>query len=123
DALEPRRDFANRFAPRDTFEAALALLADAPLRIEHAVRVIDAFEVVGDLLTEEAAGERMVAVAAELDGSAGRGIDGDDHPAGVGAIVRADGLNGPEFAAHVYSLSRSESFRSVTNMWPGLCVM
>ena len=100
DVLEARRDFANGLGPRDALEATFALLPDSALRVEHAVRMVDALEVVVDLLAEEAAGEGVVAVAAKLDGAARGFIDGDNHAARVRAIVGADGFHGLQFASH-----------------------
>ena len=40
DRFQPLRDGVQRFVPGDAFEAAFALRADAPLRIEQAVGMV-----------------------------------------------------------------------------------
>src|SRR5205085_51825 len=63
-----------------------------------AVGVVDPLEVAGYLLAEEAVSERMIGIAAELDGPAVG--DRDGHAAGVGAVVGADGPDGQGKAGH-----------------------
>ncbi len=70
---------------------AVALGTDALHRILQPVGMVDAFQVACDLLAEKAARERMVRIAAQVDGPAI--LDRDDHAAGIGAIVRADGAD------------------------------
>src|SRR5207248_2633316 len=62
------------------------------------VGVVDAVEVAGYLLAQEAAGERVVLVAAQVHRPAVG--HGNDHAAGVGAVVGADGANGLGAGAH-----------------------
>jgi hypothetical protein len=56
--------------------------------------VIDSFEIVGDFLTEEAAREGMVAIAAELNSTAAFAIHRHDDAARVGAVVGTDRPDG-----------------------------
>ena len=72
DLLEPAGDFADGVGPGDALELPVPLLAGAAQGVEQTLGVVDAIEIAGDLLAQEAAREGMVAVAAELDGSAAR---------------------------------------------------
>ena len=71
--------------------------------IEETVGRVDAIEVFGDLAAKEAAGDGVIRVAAKLGGAAGF-VDGDEDPAGVGAVMRADSMNG---AGHGYRVQRT----------------
>jgi hypothetical protein len=71
------------------------------------LRVINALQVAGHLLTEETARERLVRGPTKLDGPTV--LDRDDECASVGAIVRADGpdlLQG-EWCVHETSSGQS----------------
>ena len=59
DRLPARGDVDERLVPADALEAALALRSDALERVEHAVRVVDALQVVIDLGAQRAAREGM----------------------------------------------------------------
>ena len=85
-------DGIERFVPGDAFEAAFALGADAPLRIEQAIGVILALEIPGDFAAEKSARDRMRRVATQL--RAASVIDINEQRAGVGAIERAHGVAG-----------------------------
>jgi len=60
-------------------------------RVQHAVGMIDPFEVVIHLRAERAAGERMVGIAVQAFG--GTVLDLDDPMAGVRTIVAACAAN------------------------------
>ena len=66
--------------------------------------MINAVEIVRDLLAEKALGEGMLRIAAQLDRLAV--VDGDDDAASVGAIVRADGTDGGQGVLHVHVFYR-----------------
>ncbi len=91
-ASQARGDGVERLVPGDAFEAAFALGADAPLRIEQAVGMILALEVVRHFAAQESARDRMRRVAAQLRAAAV--FDIDQQGAGVGAIERAHGVAG-----------------------------
>src|SRR5262249_58538103 len=61
--------------------------------------VVEGIEVVGDRRAEEAFGKRVIGVAAKLDRPAV--LDGDNEPASVGTVVRADGADGGQPVLHV----------------------
>jgi antitoxin (DNA-binding transcriptional repressor) of toxin-antitoxin stability system len=63
-------------------------------RIEEPVGRVDAVEVLRYFAAEKASGDGMRGVAAETGGAAGF-VDGDEDPAGVGAVMRADSMDGP----------------------------
>ena len=88
--LEARRDQVERFVPGDAGEAALALPADAAQGVEDPLGAVDALEVAVDLGAEEALGEAVVGIAAELHRPAPLDLDG--HDAGVRTIVGAHDL-------------------------------
>jgi hypothetical protein len=58
--------------------------------------MIHALKIVIHLLAQETVGEWMLAIALERNGAAI--LDGDDHAASIGAIVRANGPNRFRFA-------------------------
>ena len=93
DGAELGGDPPERLVPRDRLESPLPLAADAEERRLEAGRAVDPVEVAGHLPAEEAAGERVVLVAPEVD----RHAVADRHPhrAGVGAVQRADRLHHP----------------------------
>ena len=108
DAISLKRAAISRTASaqRDALELALALLADAPQRVEQTLGVVDAIEIVGDFLAEEAAREGMVAVAAKFDRAAARsstvttmpqvsgqscGIAGEHRQQAIADVVRLPG--------------------------------
>ena len=91
DRLELRGDLVERFVPPDTGKATLALAPDPTHWMQHTIRRISAVEIARDLRAELAGGRRMRRVAANLDRLAV--FDGDEHRAGVGAIVRACRMN------------------------------
>src|SRR5262249_11690309 len=96
DRLERADDAVDRFVPRDPAKLPRSLGAGSQQRILQAVRMIDAFEVARHLLAQKAVGERMILIRLQLDGSAI--LDGDDHAARIGTIMRTDGTNGSRFA-------------------------
>ena len=87
DGAELRGDFVERFVPGDALESPFAFFADAAQRVHQALAVIRAFEVAIDLRAEKAARDGMIGIA----GDANRATiaNGDEHRAGVGAVVRA----------------------------------
>src|SRR5262249_55459422 len=107
DGFEAIGDGANGFVPGDPLEPALALPAGALHRVEQPVAVVYAIEVVGDLLAEESSSEGVIGVATKLDRPAV--LDGDDQPAGVRAVVRADGADGSQGKVHVFASYRRVS--------------
>ena len=72
---------------RDAREPALALAADAPHRMQHALVGVRAVEIARDLRAQHALRRRMVGRAADRDRAAV--LDGRQHRAGVRTIVRA----------------------------------
>jgi hypothetical protein len=76
-------DLAERLVPGDPLEPPFALRADAPERVEQPVGRARVVEVAGDLGAQGAAGERVLGVAAEVDGLAVA------HRHDPGAAVRA----------------------------------
>ena len=85
--LEPRADVGERLVPGDTNEIPLTLPADALQRVQHAIGVVHALEVVIHLRAERAAGERVRLIARQLYG---RPVPHFDDPrAGVRTVVPA----------------------------------
>ena len=70
DGLPSRCDVGERLVPTDAFEPRLTLPADALERMEHAIGVIDAIEIVIHLGAERAAREGMRRIAGKLLGGA-----------------------------------------------------
>src|SRR4051812_13425458 len=60
--------------------------------------MIDSLQIIRYFLTEETAGERMIAIAAQRDRSPI--LDGHHHATGVGAIMRANRSHGFKFLKH-----------------------
>ena len=85
-------DLVERLVPGDLLEPAAALGPGAAQRVQHAVGAVDLVLVVVDLHAQPAAGERVLGVARDLGRPAV--LDGDEHGAGVGAVVRARGAHG-----------------------------
>ncbi len=77
----------DRVVPADLLERPLALGAGAAQRLGHASGAVDGVEVAVDLGAQRAVGERVRAVAAQVDGAAV--LDLDQPGAGVGAVQRA----------------------------------
>jgi hypothetical protein len=86
DLAEATGDLVERLVPGDPLEPAAALGAGSPERVQDAVRVVDAGDVVVHLHAEPAPGERVLGVATDLDGPSV--LDGDEHRARVRAVVR-----------------------------------
>jgi hypothetical protein len=103
DARKTLRDVRERLVPAHARELAGALGADTLLRIEQPVGVVDALEIARDLRAELAGRRRVRGVARDLDGhaSAVAHLRGDEHRAGVGAIVRAGRPNDDAFGLQV----------------------
>ena len=81
--------------------------------MEQPVLGVDAVEVVGHLAAQEAGGDRVVGVAGDRDRAAVR-VDGHEHRAGVGAVVRAGAAHDaeqPACWAPSYSAWRPRSAR------------
>src|SRR5262249_13876553 len=112
DLAEPAADGIERLTPGDADKLPHALGANALHRPLEPVGVIDPFQVAGDFLAQEAARERVVTVAPQVHRPALG--DRDDHPAGVGAIVRADGANSPRDGAHG-RLSRGDGWSDLSS--------
>ena len=94
DGLPAGGDVGQRLVPAHALEPALALRPDALQRVQHAVRVVDALEVVVHLGAERAARERMRGIAGQPLGGA---VPDLDHPAaGVRAVVPAGAADGVE---------------------------
>ena len=87
DRLPARRDVRQRGLPRHALEAPLALRADPLERMQHAIRVIDALQVVIHLGAERAAREGVRGIAGQRHSGAVAHVHGPR--AGVGAIVAA----------------------------------
>src|SRR5208337_1705616 len=60
-------------------------------RIKHALRRVHAVQILGDFRTQESARDRVFAIALNLRGPSV--FDGDQHAAGIRAIVRAGGMD------------------------------
>ena len=79
----------------------------APERVEDAIGGVDAVEIFGHFAAEEAVGDWLRGVACHLDRAAFL-VHRDQDRAGVGAVVRADGVNdakgGMRLAADMLSL-------------------
>ena len=86
DRVQPVGDLAQRVVPRDRLEAAASLGADPPQRRAQSVVMVRALDVSIHLGAEEAARERVVGIAG--DPHRAPVFDGDEHRAGVGAVVR-----------------------------------
>ena len=84
---EAGADLGEGVVPADRFEAALALGSGAAQRVQHPVGAVHAVEEAVDLGAQLALAERVVGVAADLDGDAV--FDGDLPPARVRAVVVA----------------------------------
>ena len=83
-------DGVQRLVPGDALEAAFALGADAPLRIQQPVGVILALQVLRHFAAQKAARHRMLRIAAQLGGAAV--FDVDQQGAAVRTIQRAHGV-------------------------------
>src|SRR5207302_10670854 len=79
-------DGVERRVPADASKLAVALLADALQRMQHASVGISALEVARDLGAQHAVGCRMLGVALDLDRASI--FDRDMQGAGVGTVVR-----------------------------------
>ena len=75
DRAQPLGDRAERLVPRDALEAALALAAHAPQRVQQAFGAVDALEVAVHLRAQEALREAVLGVAAERDRAAVLDLD------------------------------------------------
>src|SRR6185503_4656949 len=102
DLAKTPSDGVERLVPAYSLESSFAFGADSSHRIEHALRVVDAFEVSSDFSAEKALGSRMIGIAADFRSSAV--LDFDEHSASVGAIVRTGGVNCSCFAHRVFNL-------------------
>ena len=88
DPAHAPRDVFERLVPAHTLEALGAFRSLASQRMKHAIRAVDALEVVGHLRAQSAPGERMAVVTHQPDSGA---VAYRHLPsAGVGAIVWAD---------------------------------
>ncbi len=92
DLAQAGGDVAQRLVPRHLHELAATLGPDALERPQHALGVLGALGVARDLGAQRAVGGRVVGVALQPDDLVA--LDGDAHRAGVGAVVRAGGLDG-----------------------------
>ena len=110
--LEPRADVGERLVPGDTNEIPLTLPAFALQRVQHAIGVVHALEVVIHLRAERAAGERVRPIARQLYG---RPIPHFDNPrAGVRTVVPARAAHRPQRRGggeHRFLGHRSQDFR------------
>ena len=91
DLLEARADRVQRFVPADALEATGALRADAPQRMQHALRCIRAIEIARDLRAQRTARGRMIGGAFDLDRAAV--LHRDEQRTGIGTIVRTRAAN------------------------------
>ena len=103
DCGQARGDGIESFVPGDALEGfcfaavrqhGFGHAGAAAHGIEKAVGRVDAVEIFGDFAAEEPAGDGVIRVAAKLGGAAGF-VNGDEDPAGVGAVMRADSMDGP----------------------------
>ncbi len=85
-------DGVERLIPSNALKASFALGAHAASRREQAVGRVDAVKILRDLPAQEAAGNRVIGIAAEPRGLAV--LDGDQQRAGVGAIQGTGGVDG-----------------------------
>src|SRR5262249_8292407 len=81
----PRLDLAKGLLPGKTRKLAAALRAGPLQRVEHALGAVHPVRIVVDLDTQSAARKRVLRVAADVKGAPV--LDGDQHGAGVRAIV------------------------------------
>ena len=63
--------------------------------------VVDPFQVVRHLAAEKALRERVILIPLQFDGFSRRIVDGDNHSAGIGAVVGANGPDGSQRGFHV----------------------
>ena len=116
DVLQARGDLAEGLVPADPLERAGALRADAPQRVQQTVRRPRVLEVAVHLDAQVAAGERMVARAAQADGAAV--LDRHVPTTGVGAVERTGSAHhAPPFRApsvHRHSPSFPDTMRRDT---------
>ena|SRR5438105_12564209 len=111
DAAQAMRNFVERLVPRDAFKSRLIRWGDgmagrprpafpqgsrslrlyASHRIQDPIRRVHAVQILGDFGTKESAGNGMRRITLDFGGAAV--FDGDEDAAGVGAIVRAGGVD------------------------------
>ena len=92
DGLEARGDGVQRIIPGDALEAAFAFGADAALRIEQALGVILALQILRHFAAEKAAGDGVGRIAAQFRAAA---VFHRDHErTAIGAIERTHGVTG-----------------------------
>src|SRR5262249_6285977 len=89
-------DLVESLVPGDANEVggiarALALGRHPPHGIEHAVRGVNAVQILGDLRAEKSPSHRMLGIALNARGPAI--LDGDQDSTSVGTIVRAGGMD------------------------------
>jgi hypothetical protein len=94
-ALEARAGVLDGLVPRGAAELGRALRAVADQRMQQPLVRVHAVEVVGDLAAEKAVRDRVLRVAADLDGPPVL-VDRDQHRAGVGAVVGTGRVNDPD---------------------------
>ena len=86
---EAGRDRRERLVPGDGLEPPLPLAPHPPLRVQQPVRAVEQLGDVAHLRADESLGERVAAVAVELDHPSG--LDAHLEAAGVRAVERAGG--------------------------------
>ena len=99
--LEVRRDFAERLVPTDALEFRFrSLRTDAPMRIKHALVVVNQIQIVIDLAAQVTARDRVGRIPLNLDCPPGGIIHGHPHGTAVGTIVRTGDAHCPLFAGN-----------------------
>jgi hypothetical protein len=107
DGAPARLDLAQRLVPADALELAGALAAGPLQRMEHAIGAVDPVLIVVDLDAQPAARERMVGVAAHLDGFAI--AHGRDHGTRIRTVVWT-GAEDPLFGHGVSPCRKSRPY-------------
>ena len=91
DRTQALGDDVQRIVPADALEAARALGADAAQRMQHALGMLDALGIARHLRAQRAMRRRVRRVALDADDAAALHADADR--AGVGAVMRAGGVD------------------------------
>lgn len=113
DLGQPRGDCIERLIPGDPRELPLSFGPGTLLGIEQAVRRILAIQVFRDLGAEEAAGDRVVGIAAKPGGPAV--LDRHQDGASVRTVQSAGGVN--NLLRHDFSIRRGGFRQAIALPW------
>jgi hypothetical protein len=110
DLPKPGGDLVERVFPADALEPALTLRADPPQREQDTLWAVGVVRVVVDLDAQAAAGERMLRISPHLRRPPV--LDGDEHGAGIGAVVRTRAPHDPHIVGHAHGARSSRPHSS-----------